>query len=199
MKRLPFSIALVLLLAALGANLAASTEKILHSFTPYAHGVQPCCVISDGAGNLYAAARGGTHGEGVILKFTPNSQGLLTETVLYNFTGGSDGGGPIAILLEGNGNLFGLTIGGGAFGSGTLFELTPASHGTWQENVLFSFPNANNGYLSGGLAQDQAGNFYGTTDNDPCCGSKSYGSAFQLTKQRRRLDAECHTRFHERR
>jgi uncharacterized repeat protein (TIGR03803 family) len=181
MKRLSFAIALVVLVTALSVSLAASTETILHSFTPDAHGVEPSCVISDGAGNLYVVARGGTHADGVIVKFTPNSQGLLNETVLYNFTGGSDGGGPIAILLDGNGNLFGLTIGGGANSSGTLFELTPAAHGAWQESVLFSFPNANNGYLSGGLAEDQAGNFYGTTDADDCCGSTNYGSIFQLT------------------
>jgi uncharacterized repeat protein (TIGR03803 family) len=180
MRRLPLFLALIPLLAALSTNLAASTETILHSFTPDGHGLEPCCVISDGAGNLYAAARGGTHGEGVILKFTPNSQGLLNETLLYNFTGGADGGGPIAILLDGSGNLFGLTIGGGAFSSGALFELTPAAHGVWQETVLFSFPNTKNGNLSGGLAEDSAGNFYGTTDADDCCGSTNYGSVFQL-------------------
>src|ERR1700691_899708 len=126
MKRLPFAIALILLVAGLSANLAASTETILHSFTPSAHGEEPCCVISDGAGNFYVAARGGTYGNGVILKFTPNSQGLLNETVLYNFTGGSDGGGPIAILLDGNGNLFGLGIGGGGVRVRGLFLLSAA-------------------------------------------------------------------------
>jgi hypothetical protein len=75
----------LIMFGALSANLTASTETVLHSFSPQTNGLQPTCIISDGAGNFYVCAGGGTYGFGVILKFTPNSQGTLTETVLYNF------------------------------------------------------------------------------------------------------------------
>jgi uncharacterized repeat protein (TIGR03803 family) len=49
-----------------------------------------------------------------------------TETVLYNFTGGGDGGNPQSNLtFDGAGNLYGTTNGGGLFGYGTVFELSP--------------------------------------------------------------------------
>jgi hypothetical protein len=65
-----------------------------------------------------------------------------TETVLYNFTGGSDGGNPYARLTsDGKGNVYGTTVsggaGGGKFGNcnvdndgcGTVFELSPNGQG----------------------------------------------------------------------
>ena len=104
-----------------------------------AHGL-----VRDGAGNFYVAARGGTNDDGVIVKLTPGSQGLLTETVLHNFTGGNDGISPIALLLDASGNLFGLA-GGGANDANVFFELTPTSHGEWNLSVLFNNFNVNNG------------------------------------------------------
>src|SRR5579862_658358 len=180
MKRLLFPItSLVLFIATQGLNLSASTETILHSFSPETHGLKPTCIISDGAGDFYVCAGGGTYGFGVILKFSANSQGTLTETVLYNFADSPDGARPFALLLDGGGNLWGLTESGGVNKAGTFFELTPTAHGMWNESVLYSFPNTANGYLSGGIVEDKSGNFYGTTEN--CCGSTSYGSVFQLT------------------
>jgi uncharacterized repeat protein (TIGR03803 family) len=181
-RRLLFPlVSLILFVATLCVNLTASTETILHSFSPEAHGVQPSCIISDGAGNFYVCAGGGTYGFGVIVKFSPNSQGSLTETVLYNFADTPDGAGPFALLLDGSGNLWGLTESGGTSKSGTFFELTPTAHGLWNESVVYSFANTTNGYLSGGIAEDKSGNFYGTTQSDGCCGSTNYGSIFQLT------------------
>ncbi|HVI10842.1 MAG TPA: choice-of-anchor tandem repeat GloVer-containing protein [Candidatus Binatia bacterium] len=174
------TLSLILFVAALSLKVSASTETILHSFSPQAHGVQPSCIISDSAGNFYVCAGGGTYGFGVIAKFSPNSQGQLIETVLYDFADTPDGALPFALLLDGSGNLWGLTGSGGVNKAGTFFELTPTAHGLWKESVLYSFPNIANGYLSGGLAEDQSGNFYGTTQSDGCCGSTNYGSVFQL-------------------
>ena len=60
--------------------------------------------------------------------------------MLYSFTGGTDGGGVFAgVAIDGNGNLYGATTGGGAYGHGTVFELIPGSRGRWSETVLHSF------------------------------------------------------------
>ena len=49
-------------------------------------------------------------------------------------------------------------MGGGAFGYGTVFELTPNGDGSWTESVLHSFNDSdgNNPYLSG-VIFDEAG------------------------------------------
>ncbi len=87
-----------------------------------------------------------------------------TYTVLYNFIGrGGDGGGPSGRLIRDSaGNLYGTTIGGGAFGFGTVFKLD--AHGT--ETVLYSFAGTASGDGDSpysGLTLDHLGNFYGTT------------------------------------
>jgi uncharacterized repeat protein (TIGR03803 family) len=48
------------------------------------------------------------------------------ETVLYSFTGGADGGQPVAALTADKaGNLYGTAKVGGASGNGVVFEITP--------------------------------------------------------------------------
>ena len=50
--------------------------------------------FSTQAGNLYGTSgSGGAYGQGAVFELTP-SNGGWTETILYSFTGGSDGGGP---------------------------------------------------------------------------------------------------------
>jgi uncharacterized repeat protein (TIGR03803 family) len=155
---------------------AAATEKVLYSFAPYLNGRYPSTTISDAQGNLYVVAYGGSHNVGVILKFTINSNGSATESVLHSFTGGSDGSGPLAITLDGAGNIYGL-----AYSSvspttiGELFELTPTAHGPWNLTVLETF--SVNGSIAPGIVEDSAGNFYGTSYNY----GPTYGSLFQLT------------------
>ena len=52
-----------------------------------------------------------------------------TETVLYNFTGGSDGAYPEwSLISDRAGNFFGTTYAGG-LGYGTIFELSPNGAG----------------------------------------------------------------------
>jgi len=104
-----------------------------------------------------------------------------TETVLYSFTG-SDGGQPYAGLIsDSSGNLYGTTETGGAYKSGTVFELTPNSRGGWTETVLYSFCAATScsdgADPRGGLVRDAAGNLFGTTfeGRGSNCGQDYYG------------------------
>ena len=66
-------------------------------------------LIFDKAGNLYGTTEfGGTNNQGTVFEITPNSNGSWTETVLYNFTGSTDGGQPYgSLIFDAAGNLYG--------------------------------------------------------------------------------------------
>lgn len=102
--------------------------------------------------------------------------------VLHAFGSGKDGAGLWAgLVLDGKGNLYGTTSGGGAYGQGTVFELMPSSSGKWSEVVLHSFPSSPNDGQdpTGGLILDAAGDLYGTTEGGG--GPYRYGTVFRLT------------------
>ena len=105
-----------------------------------------------------------------------------TETVLYNFTGGSSGANPSAGLTsDGRGNFYGTTFYGGGYGEyGTVFEMSPNGSGGWNETVLYSFTGAGgdgkNPYA--GLVLDTQGNLYGTTNGG---GAGNAGTVFEMT------------------
>ncbi len=105
-----------------------------------------------------------------------------TETVVYNFKGGSDGFTPQSQLTsDGAGNFYGTT-GFGGLGSGTVFELSPNGSGGWNETVLYSFTGGADGsvpYFSYVLF-DSEGNLYGTTYWG---GSYGYGAVFELSPE----------------
>jgi hypothetical protein len=155
------------------------TETTLYTFTGKADGWYPAGpLVTDAAGNVYGAAEyGGSlvgacspSGCGVVFKLSPNSDGSWTETVLYTFTGGSDGANPLGgVTLVGQ-NLYGATsLGGtladcGGTGCGVIFKLSPASAG-WKEFVLHSFSGGwDGGRPFGTLVADSSGNLFGTAE-----------------------------------
>jgi len=166
------------------------TESVLYSFTGSADGGQPSgSLIFDASGSLYGTTNFGGNGNcnmgcGTVFKLTPASSGW-TETVLYTFTGGSDGREPYARLrFDAAGNLYGTTLLGGninsvcSAGCGTVFKLTSASSG-WTESVLYSFTGAADGASPyAGLAFDSAGNIYGTAYG---AGASASGVVFKLS------------------
>ncbi|HTA54197.1 MAG TPA: choice-of-anchor tandem repeat GloVer-containing protein [Candidatus Acidoferrales bacterium] len=100
------------------------------------------------------------------------------ERVLWNFTGGADGGDPIGgVIADAAGNLYGGTIGGGAPDQGTIFELTPIGR-KYAEKTLVTFNGRNGSSSSGALAMDASGALFGTT---VWGGAYGYGAAFRLT------------------
>ena len=68
-----------------------------------------------------------------------------------------------SLIFDANGNLYGITEHGGAFGYGTVFELTPNRDGSWKKRVLHSFRRNDGRNPGSGLIFDAAGNLYGTT------------------------------------
>jgi uncharacterized repeat protein (TIGR03803 family) len=120
-------------------------------------------------GNSANNCNGGDLNCGVVYKLTPKSGGAWTESVIYNFQGGSDGGTPYAgLIFDQSGNLYGTTQEGGGtacrYGCGVVFQLTPQSNGSWTESVLYSFTGGSDGGVPlAGLIFDAKGNLYGTT------------------------------------
>jgi len=143
-------------------------ETVLHSFTGGADGGNPeAGVTLDPEGNLYGTAiGGGAAGAGVVYELDASGQ----ETVLYNFTGGADGGTPdAAVIRDWHGNLYGTTFYGGK-GFGVVYRLNPAG----QETVLYAFASvADGGNPVAGVIRDSQGNLYGTTLNG--------GGVYELT------------------
>jgi len=94
------------------------------------------------------------------------AKGAPKYQVLHPFGKGTDGGGVwSSVSLDNKGDLYGATSGGGAHNGGTVFRLTPRANGIWTETVLHSFPSSSDdgGDPNGGLIQDGAGHWYGTT------------------------------------
>jgi uncharacterized repeat protein (TIGR03803 family) len=156
-------------------ELTSGTETLLHSFSG-PDGSQPeAGLVADAAGNLYGTTVGGgavagpcpsgfSLGCGTVFKVT--SAGA--ESVLYSFTGGSDGANPYAgLIADAAGNLYGTTVNGGTgpcnlgAGCGTVFKVAP----TGAKTVLHNFAGypSDGESPSAGLIADVAGNLYGTT------------------------------------
>jgi len=170
---------------------AQSRFKTLHVFKGTgAGGSTPVAsLIFGAAGNLYGTTQaGGADGYGTVFELTPNSDGSWKESVLYSFTGGSDGANPVAgLIFDGVGNLYGTTEGGGNsvcestfLGCGVVFKMTPNAGGTWTESVLHNFQYPDGLFPVAGLIFDTAGNLYGT---DPFGGDgdADLGLVFELT------------------
>jgi uncharacterized repeat protein (TIGR03803 family) len=155
--------------------LCSWTENVLYRFTGNdASG--PGSLVFDPAGNLYGiVSSGGAFGNGAVFELTPSSGGW-SEKLIYSFIGGSGGSLPDTVLLGNDGNLYGTTSLGGAYGWGAIFQLVPSQDG-WSENVIYSFQNQNDGFEPYALVQDNSGDLFGIAyDVD-----SQYSTLFMLT------------------
>jgi len=156
----------------------AQTYMKLYDFMRGMDGGVPIAgVVRDSAGNLY-----GTTGEGGDLSCnSPSGCGTVfkidktgKETVLYAFTGGTDGASPYGGLVLAGGYLYGTTFWGGASGAGVVYKLPTSGSG---ETVLYSFKGgADGGHPYAGVIRDTLGNLYGTTVG----GGSGSGVVFKL-------------------
>jgi uncharacterized repeat protein (TIGR03803 family) len=159
-------------------------EKVIYNFgyDGSTYGGPESSLIFDSVGNLYGTTSGGgTYEYGTVFELKPVSGHGWAGKVLYSFNGNAgDGTNPIGgLTFDSAGNLYGTTIAGGAFGDGTVFELSPAGRGNWNETLLYSFGGGTDG--DGPLASvilDPAGNIYGTTNSG---GAGGWGTVFELS------------------
>ncbi len=156
------------------------TETVIHDFSG-PDGSLPGYgdLVFDQAGNIYGTTeQGGAYGAGAVYELTP-SNGGWTESVIYSFSGFTDGGAPYGgVIFDNAGNLYGTTSGGGQYSKGTVFELTPSGSG-WSETVLHSFQSSEGTFPVGGLMFDLSGNLIGTTESGGLGGYD--GSVFELS------------------
>lgn len=100
--------------------------------------------------------------------------------IVYSFAGGVDGEYlDTELVRDGSGNLYGTSVQGGTYGSGTVFQVTP----TGIHTVLYSFTgSADGGEPYKGVTLDADGNLYGTavTGGDGSC-EGGCGVVFKLT------------------
>jgi uncharacterized repeat protein (TIGR03803 family) len=159
------------------------TETTLYQFQGGNDGAHSLStLILDASGNLYGTTvDGGSVGVccGTVFELSPptSAGGTWTETVLHDFGSGSDGQEPEAGLHLGpQGELFGTTYGGGTYGTGTVFQLTPSTGG-WTEEVLYSFSGGADGGEPAAGVIERNGVLYGTT---VLGGPENAGTVFQL-------------------
>jgi uncharacterized repeat protein (TIGR03803 family) len=153
-----------------GRHAARSSYKVVYNFTGGSDGADPRAALIDVNGTLYGTTfeGGGSacykyQGCGTVFSVTPSGQ----ETVLHAFTGGSDGAGPSAALIDVNGALYGTTFHGGdskcrnytGIGCGTVFSITPSG----SENVLHTFTGPPDGAWPAAGLINVNGTLYGTT------------------------------------
>jgi uncharacterized repeat protein (TIGR03803 family) len=135
-------------------------------------------LILDRAGNLYGTTYyAGANDVGTVYKLT-HANGSWTETVLYNFKGGTDGSSPISTLVsDAAGNLYGTTSDGGtSCACGVIFKL---ARGSGTESVRYRFPGAPGaGFSYNGMVGDSEGNFYGATTHG---GPTNDGTIYKFT------------------
>ncbi len=138
------------------------TERPLYQFAGPTDAADGGALVADPAGNLYGvSASGGAQQKGAVFQLTPSVAGW-SESILYSFTGGSDGATPTEVIVGNDGTLYGAAASGGANGGGVIFRLSP-SGGGWTETVLYDLPAIVDWAVSNphSLIQDNAGNLFG--------------------------------------
>ena len=133
------------------------------------HTVSPLLLASDG--NFYGTAyQAGTNSMGAIYRVSPSG----SLSLLASFNGSGNGSLPLTGMVQGaDGNLYGVTSGGGVSYLGVFYQLTLAG----DLNPLYDFGTAN-GRPNGPLLQGADGNFYGTSGQTSGSGN---GTIFSLT------------------
>lgn len=158
-----------------GTVFEVGVAKPLYSFTGGTDGSEPMAgLIGDGHGNLYGAAcTGGSggfgFGNGVIFRLNLST---LQETPVHTFRG-SDGTCPTSTLAaDAQGNLYGTTMSGGAYHSGTVFKLNTSGL-----TVLHQFTGGTDGANPvAGVVLDSDGNLWGVAS----AGGFGYGLIFEI-------------------
>jgi uncharacterized repeat protein (TIGR03803 family) len=169
------------------------TEKILYDFA-VGDGYPSGGLISGPNGSFFGTtAESGTSGFGTVFQLiAPSGTTPWSESVLYNFTGGSDGAYPVGgVIADKSGDFFGVANGRGgntnadclSTGCGALFALTPpaAPGGAWTEYTLHDFAGGYDGGNPVGRLLSIKGILYGVTAYGGTPKDGLGGTVFRIT------------------
>jgi uncharacterized repeat protein (TIGR03803 family) len=149
-----------------GTRVTFAADGSLYGTTYSGGGPQSGCPGSQGCGTVFHLAPPPAAPESVMAPWK--------ETVLYRFTGGSDGGEPYGELtFDQSGNIYGTTWTGTE--SGVVYELIP-SGGGWTQSVIYT---PGTGYAAyGAVVFDRFGSLYGVLYEGS---GYDFGAVYQLT------------------
>jgi uncharacterized repeat protein (TIGR03803 family) len=102
------------------------------------------------------------------------------KTLTFNYANGYEPQGQL--IFDTSGNLYGTTLfdNQNNCGCGLVYQLSPASGGTWTQSILHVFVGGYDGeFPAAGLIPDSSGGFYGTTKGGG--NSTEAGTAFHVT------------------
>jgi uncharacterized repeat protein (TIGR03803 family) len=159
----------------------AGKETVLYNFAGGSDGCYPFQgLVRDEAGNLYGTTAGCGYGElGYGTIFKVDKAGNFT--LLHTFTREtSDGGNPHYghLTMDKSGNLYGVTLWGGAYDEGVLYKLSKNETFTLLHSFAGGASDGCNPY--GSVVQDETGNLYGTTSG---CDSNDYGNIWKVSQK----------------
>ena len=165
-------------------------EKILTTFKGQPDGSEPYGKLAYYKGALYGATYAGGsqgYGNGTIFRLAI-SGGKWVKTILYNFTGGTDGKNPRGLVADGSGNFYGIaeTGGGPSDCCGAVFKFSIAG-GSTKLTPLKQFPQSSAASIGLAPVGDVllVGNtLYGTLSSGGIaganCGSGGCGALFSI-------------------
>jgi uncharacterized repeat protein (TIGR03803 family) len=169
--------------ALLASSMCAQAKyKVIYSFSGGSDGANPAAALlvehqrATYRTYLYGtASSGGAYGYGTVFKFGTYDGLSVFYAFRGDYGGSSDGASPYSgVIADKEQNLYGTTSGGGGvYGQGTVFKLTPEL----TETVLYGFQPGDDGHSpNGGVIADKSGNLYGTTLG----GGHGEGTVFRL-------------------
>jgi uncharacterized repeat protein (TIGR03803 family) len=153
-KLLPHALIALLVAPILAPAFAsAMTFTVLHQFCRQKNASNYCNdgsniiagLVRDGAGNLFGEAYyGGSQDAGTVFELVNNAGAYTFKRVwsfcTYTFNGQCEGQNPLGgLIADVDGNVYGVTEGGGTGASGTAFELYPAKALSHRLNVMWFF------------------------------------------------------------
>lgn len=141
---------------------------VLYNFSGGNDGDKPYGNLILSGNTLYGTTReGGSNYDGTVFALTTNGANF---TVLYNFTGSSNGAAPYGGLVLSGNTLYGTAEGGGTNMSGTIFALNTNGAGF---TVLHTFAKASTGQL---ITNSDGANPY---DGLVLSGNTLYGTTYE--------------------
>ncbi len=189
---------IVCVVLAFGTQSPAQSFTDLYDFQGTSDGFSPNVPIAGPDGAIYATTlsggnlncAGGFGGCGTVFRLAPTTNGRWEFSALYDFQGGKDGYGYTTLTLDGQGNLYGSTVGSSFYGG--VFRLTPGAPGKrWHFTSLYEFTGQSDGANPQfPLFIDGSGAIYGVSStgglHGPGCDQQfGCGAVFQLVPPKR--------------